>query len=90
VFSLPFFVVWSFVNSFAWYHGSTQALPATTIVLLILIWLCIGFPLTVLGGIVGKNNAGKTLASLLLCFTGFVKKYCSQHLIYFCYYFHNQ
>lgn len=58
VFTAPFFIIWSTVNSFAWFHGSTQALPATTIVLLILIWMLIGFPLTVLGGIIGKNTAG--------------------------------
>ena len=58
VFTVPFFLVWSTVNSFAWYYGSTQALPATTIILLMLIWLIIGFPLTVLGGIIGKNTAG--------------------------------
>jgi transmembrane 9 superfamily protein 1 len=57
VFTVPFFVTWSVVNSVAWYMGSTQALPYTTIILLILIWLCVGFPLTVLGGILGKNAA---------------------------------
>lgn len=58
LFAVPFFVVWSVVNSVAWYHGSTQALPFTTIVLLMFIWLIVGFPLTVLGGICGKNTAG--------------------------------
>eukprot|EP00794_Sanderia_malayensis_P011974 gene11974-13211_t len=55
LFTVPFFVIWSVINSVAWYHQSTQALPFTTIVLLILIWLLVGFPLTVLGGIFGKN-----------------------------------
>ena len=32
--------------------------PATTIIILLLVWLFIGFPLTVLGGIVGRKNAG--------------------------------
>ena len=59
VFSVPFFIIWSTVNSVAWYQGSTQALPATTIVLLIVIWLIVGFPLTVVGGILGKNSASK-------------------------------
>eukprot|EP00050_Salpingoeca_kvevrii_P007528 m.296863 g.296863 ORF g.296863 m.296863 type:complete len:593 (+) comp13477_c0_seq1:41-1819(+) len=58
VFSVPFFVIWSVVNSVAWYQGSTQALPYTTIILLMLIFIVIGFPLTVIGGIIGKNNAG--------------------------------
>ncbi|EGD79026.1 transmembrane 9 superfamily member 1 [Salpingoeca rosetta] len=58
LFTLPFFISWSFINSVAWAIGSTQALPATTIILLMLIWVLIGFPLTVIGGIVGKNSAG--------------------------------
>lgn len=56
-FALPFFCVWSFVNTVAWIYQSTQALPFTTIVLIMCIWLIVGFPLTVLGGIVGKNTA---------------------------------
>lgn len=56
VFSVPFFVIWSVTNSVAWYTGSTQALPFTTIVLLMLVWLMMGFPLTVVGGIAGKNS----------------------------------
>ncbi|EDQ85689.1 uncharacterized protein MONBRDRAFT_11552 [Monosiga brevicollis MX1] len=58
LFVAPFFVGWSLINSVAWALGSTQALPATTIILLLLIWLLIGFPLTVVGGILGKNFPG--------------------------------
>ncbi|KAM7437452.1 Transmembrane 9 superfamily member 1 [Porites harrisoni] len=58
LFSVPFFVIWSIINSIAWYYQSTQALPYTTIILLMLIWLIVGFPLTILGGIFGKNWAG--------------------------------
>jgi transmembrane 9 superfamily protein 1 len=57
--SIPF---WKFLSSLStppFLKGSTQALPVTTIILLLLIWLCVGFPLTVLGGIIGKNRAGK-------------------------------
>ncbi len=42
-FALPFFCVWSFVNTVAWIYQSTQALPFTTIVLIMCIWL-IGEP----------------------------------------------
>lgn len=38
-FALPFFCVWSFVNTVAWVYQSTQALPFTTIILLMCIWL---------------------------------------------------
>ncbi|XP_007065454.3 transmembrane 9 superfamily member 1 [Chelonia mydas] len=58
LFSAPFFVTWSVVNSVHWANGSTQALPATTILLLLTVWLLVGFPLTVIGGIFGKNRAG--------------------------------
>ncbi|XP_008838041.1 transmembrane 9 superfamily member 1 [Nannospalax galili] len=57
LFSVPFFLTWSVVNSVHWANGSTQALPATTILLLLTVWLLVGFPLTVIGGIFGKNNA---------------------------------
>ena len=39
LFSVPFFVVWSFVNTVAWAYQSTQALPFTTIVLIMFIWI---------------------------------------------------
>ncbi|KAI2649099.1 Transmembrane 9 superfamily member 1 [Labeo rohita] len=58
LFSAPLFFTWSVVNSVHWWSGSTQALPATTVLLLLGAWVLVGFPLTVIGGIVGKNRAG--------------------------------
>ncbi|XP_061614302.1 transmembrane 9 superfamily member 1 [Phyllopteryx taeniolatus] len=58
LFSAPLFLTWSVVNSVHWWSGSTQALPATTVLLLLGAWVSVGFPLTVIGGIVGKNRAG--------------------------------
>ncbi|XP_056868581.1 transmembrane 9 superfamily member 1 [Takifugu flavidus] len=58
LFSAPLFFTWSIVNSVHWFSGSTQALPATTVLLLLGAWVLVGFPLTVIGGIVGKNRAG--------------------------------
>ena len=43
--------------SVAWGYGSTQALPFTTIIVLGLVWITIGYPLTVIGGIIGKNTS---------------------------------
>ncbi|EDV23172.1 uncharacterized protein TRIADDRAFT_37943 [Trichoplax adhaerens] len=57
LFSAPLFLVWSIENSVAWYYASTQALPFTTVMILVLIWMLVGFPLNVLGGIFGKNYA---------------------------------
>jgi len=57
-FILPFGCVVSFVNTVAWTHHATAALPVTTIILVFAIWLIIGFPLSVLGGIAGRHAAG--------------------------------
>lgn len=55
VFPFPLFVVFTWVNSVAWSHESTAALPLTTIMLMASIFLFVHFPLTVLGGVVGRN-----------------------------------
>ena len=39
LFAMPFFVVWSIVNTVAWINLSTQALPFTTIILIFILWL---------------------------------------------------
>ncbi|KJE91774.1 transmembrane 9 superfamily member 1 [Capsaspora owczarzaki ATCC 30864] len=57
LFSVPFFLVWSIINSIAWAYESTQALPVSKILIVMCLWLFVGFPLTVVGGIVGKNSA---------------------------------
>uniref|UniRef100_H2YGC4 Transmembrane 9 superfamily member n=1 Tax=Ciona savignyi TaxID=51511 RepID=H2YGC4_CIOSA len=57
LFTAPCFIVWSVVNSVHWWYGSTQALPFTTVLLLGFIWVLIGLPLTVVGGIMGKNTS---------------------------------
>lgn len=52
----PVLVVFSFLNTVAIFYRSTAALPFGTIVIIILIWALITFPLTVLGGIAAKNS----------------------------------
>jgi len=56
LFTLPFFIIWFIINCTHWYAGSTQALPFTTILLLMLVYILVGFPLTVIGGIVARNT----------------------------------
>jgi transmembrane 9 superfamily member 1 len=56
LYSVPFFTIWSIVNTAAWIYGSTQALPITTILLLLFVWITVGYPLTIAGGILGKNT----------------------------------
>jgi len=55
----PSFVVWSFLNTVAIVYGSTAAFPFPTILLMFAMWACVTFPLTVLGGIVGRHRAMK-------------------------------
>lgn len=52
----PMLVTFSYLNTVAIAYGSTQALPFRTIVFCILLWSLITFPLTVAGGIMGKNT----------------------------------
>ncbi|KAF6261065.1 hypothetical protein COO60DRAFT_1700018 [Scenedesmus sp. NREL 46B-D3] len=44
------------------FSGSTQALPFGTICIIIVIWALVTFPLTVLGGIAGKNSKDEFVA----------------------------
>jgi len=54
-FPLPLVLVFVWVNSVAASNSSTAALPVTTILLILSILLFVHFPLTVLGGIIGRN-----------------------------------
>merc|ERR1719329_1357810 len=58
-FVLPAFCCWSFLNTVAIVYGSTAAFPFPTILLIFAMWACVTFPLTVLGGIVGRHRAIK-------------------------------
>mmetsp|Transcript_8620 Transcript_8620/g.14878 ORF Transcript_8620/g.14878 Transcript_8620/m.14878 type:complete len:589 (-) Transcript_8620:493-2259(-) len=58
LFAGPFFLMFCFLNSVALSYDSTAALPFGTIFLMLLIWSLVAFPLTVVGGIAGKNIAG--------------------------------
>lgn len=59
MFAGPAFVVWSFLNTVAIIYGSTAAFPFPTILLMFTMWAGVTFPLTVLGGIVGRHRAIK-------------------------------
>ena len=52
----PLLVTFSFLNTVAIIYRSTAALPFGTIVIIFVIWAVVTFPLTVLGGIAGKNT----------------------------------
>ena len=55
-FTLPFMGVFSYLNTVALAYNSTAALPFGTILILTIGWIVIGFPLTVIGGIMGKES----------------------------------
>ncbi|BDA41200.1 Transmembrane 9 superfamily member 3 [Coccomyxa sp. Obi] len=56
VFCGPLFLVFCVNNTVAIIYRSTAALPFGTIVIITLIWALITIPLTILGGIIGKNT----------------------------------
>merc|ERR1719384_617 len=59
----PAFVIWSFLNTVAIVYGSTAAFPFPTILLMFAMWACVTFPLTILGGIIGRHRAMKQVQS---------------------------
>mmetsp|Transcript_26490 Transcript_26490/g.82733 ORF Transcript_26490/g.82733 Transcript_26490/m.82733 type:complete len:600 (+) Transcript_26490:2207-4006(+) len=56
VFPAPLFVVFCFVNTTALAHGSLAALPVTTILVVLAVFVFVVFPPTIVGGIVGRNT----------------------------------
>ncbi|MEW5306091.1 MAG: hypothetical protein WDW36_008585 [Sanguina aurantia] len=62
IYSGPFLAVFAFLNTVAIAYRSTAALPFGTIVIIIIIWALVTIPLTVFGGIAGKNNRSEFFA----------------------------
>ena len=56
IFCGPVLATFSYLNTVAIFYRSTAALPFGTIVIIILLWALITFPLTVMGGIAAKNS----------------------------------
>lgn len=52
----PMLITFSFLNTVAIAYHSTAALPFGTICVIFVLWALITFPLTVVGGIAGKNK----------------------------------
>jgi len=57
LFPLPLFLMFCFLNTVAIAYNSQTALPFGTIVVIICIWALVTLPLTVIGGIIGRNTA---------------------------------
>ena len=47
-------VVWAINNSVSWAYDSTQALPWTTVLVVLTIGFVVGYPLTIIGAALGK------------------------------------
>jgi len=64
LFPAPTFLMFCFLNTVAIAYNSQTALPFGTILVIICIWALVTLPLTVIGGIVGRNLArGKDLSA---------------------------
>ena len=59
VFPAPLAAVFVLNNSVAAAHRSTAALPITTILVIFALFLFVTLPLTVIGGVVGRNTTGR-------------------------------
>ena len=55
IFPMPVIIMFTYVNTIAWAHKSTQALPFGTICVIAALYLFLSFPLTLLGSIVARN-----------------------------------
>jgi len=55
LFTIPALITFSIVNSVAWYYGSSSALPAFTIGIIIVIWAFVSFPLTIFGSLQARK-----------------------------------
>jgi hypothetical protein len=59
LFAAPFFVTFAIINTMAAGHGSSTAIPFTTVLLIIMLWGLVTFPLTVFGALQGRKHAPK-------------------------------
>eukprot|EP01103_Thecamoeba_quadrilineata_P019380 TRINITY_DN7821_c0_g1_i1.p1 TRINITY_DN7821_c0_g1~~TRINITY_DN7821_c0_g1_i1.p1 ORF type:complete len:607 (-),score=70.80 TRINITY_DN7821_c0_g1_i1:75-1829(-) len=57
LYAVPFFFISSGVNTVASIFNTTSYIPLPTVILVIVLWALVGFPLTVFGGIAGKRLA---------------------------------
>lgn len=61
MFTGPLALIWSIVNIIALTYHSTAALPFRTTLFLATCWLCITFPLLIIGAIIGRRHANLSL-----------------------------
>jgi hypothetical protein len=59
IFTVPFFCVFSVVNLVAIYYGSTSALPLNMVMLIIVLFALVTFPLSIIGSMRAKKQDNK-------------------------------
>jgi transmembrane 9 superfamily protein 1 len=52
----PLFLDWCVMYSFSLYYGITPSLHYSSVLLLVILWLLVGFPLTVAGSLIGRRT----------------------------------
>eukprot|EP00002_Diphylleia_rotans_P016361 TRINITY_DN3179_c0_g1_i2.p1 TRINITY_DN3179_c0_g1~~TRINITY_DN3179_c0_g1_i2.p1 ORF type:complete len:427 (-),score=66.55 TRINITY_DN3179_c0_g1_i2:175-1455(-) len=55
LFTLPAFAISGFLNTVATIKTSAMALPISMVAEIVFVWIAVGIPLTLIGGILGKN-----------------------------------
>lgn len=60
IFPAPMLLTFAFLNTSAIAHGSTAALPFSTIMVVLALFLLVALPLTVVGGVAGHNGPDYT------------------------------
>jgi len=59
LYSVPLLVVFSYVNTVAVVYDATAAVPISTILVILVIIVGVGFPLNIVGGVAGRRLAGE-------------------------------
>ncbi|RLN47770.1 hypothetical protein BBJ29_006068 [Phytophthora kernoviae] len=55
----PLVVIFSFLNSVAIWNDSSAALPFGTIMIVLALFITVALPLTIIGGVAGRNSTGE-------------------------------
>jgi hypothetical protein len=61
---VPLFIISLVLNNFAWASHSTSALPISSIAFIFAMWIVVTCPLTITGGICGRNRMEETLVDV--------------------------
>ncbi len=60
----PLFLAAMLLNNIAWASNSTAALPFSSVIFVIIMWLIVTLPLSIIGGITGRMKMDETLVDV--------------------------